>query len=215
MKKLFALVVGVLLLAGAAVAQDVTSLSPEAEEVQTLIKNGLKENASYISMKALYLPSYEKTALYEANKKNVVLPTVLNGVVGFGVGSFIEGDTSAGIKYAIEDGICASIMVLCIVKSSKALGKASESSSVAGPAGGMAAVGELAGSAAFLGLAGIAGVVDVCFRIGETIHPIRWTSSYNKTLKSSLGVQDEVSFTLLPAFDPVNSEYGFVAKLSF
>lgn len=61
-----------------------------------LLELGVK-NENEISSLAANLSSSEKEFLYLENKKSPTLPFCLNLFLGYGIGSFVQGDTTTGV----------------------------------------------------------------------------------------------------------------------
>jgi hypothetical protein len=91
MKKLVSVLV-LLCLAGACFADDSMFFS-----VSGLIKSDLFKNQSKIEELSKDLSSTEKLTLYSQYKKDQWVPFLINFLVGCGVGSFVEGDTTGGV----------------------------------------------------------------------------------------------------------------------
>ena len=53
-------------------------------------------------------------------------------------------------------------------------------------------------------------------RIFGTIRPISFQKKYNTSLKSALGLDGVVdSVSLIPVVDPLNDQYGLLARVTF
>ena len=96
MKKLAAVVVA-LVLAGALYAED-----GSAFKVSQLIEAGLMENLPAIKNASASLSDVDRAIIYSQNKKDSTLPLVGNLVLGFGIGSFIQGDTKGGLDLLLN-----------------------------------------------------------------------------------------------------------------
>jgi hypothetical protein len=86
-------------------------------KVQRLIKKGLNRNKEEILMESFYLTYTDKEALYNMNRKLVfrsVGAAALNFFVGFGLGSYIQGNISSGVKQSVIDGLGYSLLLLAI-----------------------------------------------------------------------------------------------------
>ena len=79
--------------------------SPEQlAAIQQLIKSGLYKNKDEIQKASIYLSPADKTALYEKNKKKGAGGwAALDFVIGFGLGSYIQGDVAFGITQSVMD----------------------------------------------------------------------------------------------------------------
>jgi len=78
----------------------------QRDKIQKLIKAGLKKNKDEIQKESLYLSSTDRESLYEQNKKKSAAGwAALDFGVGFGLGSYIQGDVGFGIAQSIMDGV--------------------------------------------------------------------------------------------------------------
>jgi len=76
----------------------------QQQKVQSLIKQGLEKNKLEIQREATYLSPDEKRALYEKNKKTAAGGwAALDFFIGFGLGSYIQGNTAFGITQSLMD----------------------------------------------------------------------------------------------------------------
>jgi len=66
-------------------------------EVQTLIKRDLNGNMELIKSKSDKLTLVQKDYIYEEHSVSSVVPFILNFFTGFGLGSWIQGNTVGGI----------------------------------------------------------------------------------------------------------------------
>jgi hypothetical protein len=73
-------------------------------KVQKLIDDGLADNQAEITAAAALLSAAQKDALIKENSKGT-WPVVLNIFVGYGVGSWVEGDKVGGLVGSIGDGV--------------------------------------------------------------------------------------------------------------
>lgn len=71
--------------------------SDASVDVQLLIRNGLLKNLPAIQDAAKSLSSDQRLLIYEQNKKDPLLGFVLNFVLGFGIGSFVQSDVTGGL----------------------------------------------------------------------------------------------------------------------
>ena len=68
-----------------------------------LIQDDLSANFQLIQNNAKQLSPEERNALFDANERNVVTGVLLNILPGFGVGSFVNGDTGTGVMQLVLD----------------------------------------------------------------------------------------------------------------
>ncbi|MCL1956789.1 MAG: P13 family porin [Fibromonadales bacterium] len=82
-------------------------------QVQKLIKDGVKENKEEIQKMSLSLTSAERETLYRKNRlKGAAGWAALDFSVGFGVGSYIQGDKVFGVTQSIMDGVGWTLMII-------------------------------------------------------------------------------------------------------
>jgi hypothetical protein len=65
-------------------------------EIHGLLINGLNKNYALINEKASFLNQSEKLFLLGIHEKNIGIPFAINLLAGFGVGSYVQGDTIGG-----------------------------------------------------------------------------------------------------------------------
>ena len=84
-------------------------------QIELLILKDFESNIDKISKLSTYLSTEEKLGLYNTYKKNnSVMPFLLNAVVGFGVGSYYEGDKLGGIIGSCLDGVGLVVLIFQI-----------------------------------------------------------------------------------------------------
>lgn len=160
-------------------------------QVNTLLKKGLFKYENEITNLANNLTTNEREFLYIENKKDsAALPFCLNFFVGWGLGSFIQGDTKTGLIH-IGGELLGGILMLA--GSQLATPSAS-------PEAGIGMV--------FAGLAITAGVA-----INSWVQPFLYTNKYNNTLRKCLSGNQQVSVQFAPIVDFDNSKYGLLASL--
>ncbi len=140
----------------------------------------------------------QRNYLYDENKKNGILPFALNFLVGWGIGSYVQGDIKGGNTQLMLNvsglGLYGAGLAL-ICSGNQSLGYTG------------------------LGLWGGAALLDVTSAIIGYIRPWTFAHSYNRNLRHCLRVDETATSALLPEFspiiDPINNNYGFVAKINF
>lgn len=84
--------------------------------IDELIKDGLFKNKALINQQALLLPEGRRLNIQEKYRMNYVSPILLNFIIGFGSGNFINGDTTGGFVHlaidssALLTGVIAGLM---------------------------------------------------------------------------------------------------------
>lgn len=157
------------LIAGTVFAQNNTSGS-----VAGMIKDGLFKNEVRIKDASGSLSSTEKMVLYGEFKKDPWVPFLINLLVGAGIGSFVEGDTTGGAIALAGDVIGLSSILIGV--STYASAVYSDPYTQKG-----------------LGMVSIGYVALIGTRIFEVIRPFTFTARYNTTLKGALSYFDGLS----------------------
>jgi len=85
----------------------------QKEKIQALIKKSLKKNKDEIQRESIHLSLADREALYGRNKKKGAFGwAMLDLSVGFGLGSYIQGDIGFGVTQTILDGIGYSMLFI-------------------------------------------------------------------------------------------------------
>ena len=125
----------------------------------------------------------QKEYLFRWNKVGTVMPFAMNLVLGFGSGSFSQGDDGMGILFLAADTLCTGAIIYDIV----ATGWDNFINSISGKGGG---AGELK-------IAKIALIAAAGMRVWQSIRPFTYAKKKNTKLKSALGL-DETTVALAP-----------------
>ena len=159
----------------------------------------------------------KKNALYNEFEKSKGKAIGLNWV-GFGIGSFTQGDGlggGLGVAFDILSYGSLSIgtgffVVGLIASIPVAIGEG-----LGGGSGeGVEAVEGLLNTG--IGLFAVGSLIWLGNRIFGTIRPITFQKKYNSSLKSALGLDDVVDdISLIPIVNPVESQYGLLARVTF
>jgi len=174
MKKIVAVLL-LVAIASAAFAQNNTSAS-----IAGMIKDDLFKNEARIKQASVNLDAAQKLALYGDFKKDPWVPFLINFVVGAGIGSFVEGDTTGGVIGLTGDVIGLGSLLAGV--STYANAYYSNPYTTNG-----------------LGMMTFGYIALIGTRIFELIRPFTFTSRYNSTLKGALNYYDGLSFA--PAFE--------------
>ena len=176
-----------------------------------LFANGIMKdgNAEKIEQLSSFLTARQREDLYEDNSRSGVGPFLLNLLVGFGVGSFWQGDTAVGCIQLFGDIAGFGMMIPGIILSMKAADKL-ETSSV--------------GTALTI----IGGFVTVGVAVPAYIRPWTFAADKNRKMRRALRVDEYgkaiargdvdgfgVTLAFAPIIQPVTSEYGLAARISF
>lgn len=190
MKKLVSVLV-LLCIAGACFADDSMFFS-----VSGLIKSDLFKNQSKIQELSKDLSSTEKLRLYSQYKKDQWVPFLINFLVGYGVGSFVEGDTTGGVIALGSDLGGLACVLVGAVSSANAL--SSDPNTTSG-----------------LGVMLFGSILVLGSRIFEIIRPFTYTARYNSTLKQSLNYFEGLSFepSVVPSYNNGVAGLSFACKV--
>ena len=176
------------------------------ENASNAIKNGgfflKKENVlPYSSL----LSQEEKNSLYAKYNQSTLKVGLLNGLVGFGLGSFLEKKWISGTSFLILDGLS----VACIT--SGVLGILNVQNQTTNSGG--EAVAEITSLIIIYPMIIAVGTVSlvVSRAIGAGVG-VAVAKSYNKKLQDSLGLQN-VELSFVPITNPQNYESGFALRL--
>jgi hypothetical protein len=91
-------------------------------QIQKLIKDGLIKNKEEIQKESLSLTPAEREALYKRNKQKAAAGwAALDFGIGFGIGSYIQGDIVFGVTQSIMDGVGYTLMMISFIEMMKAV----------------------------------------------------------------------------------------------
>lgn len=177
--------------------------SEEGHEVEDLLEDGLYKNQEQILTIAPVLTPEELALLYDENWTSPVKTPLLNGLVGFGSGSFGAGDKKGGtIQLCCELG--GAVLGVASLGYMVAYGFVGVIDAIAGKddnAGtimGASAVGMVVGLGSF-----IAG------RIYGIVRGIKYPLQYNNDLHDALyGTEPELQISFAPAVSPSGIGFG-------
>lgn len=108
MKKIICMLVGMLMIAGVVFCEETVEEKTKDDvkpQIEFFINQDLKKNKNTISELSLQLPAVDKMNLYNSYKKEALSPFLWNTLVGFGVGSYLDGDLLGGIVGSCLDTI--------------------------------------------------------------------------------------------------------------
>lgn len=151
------------------------------------------------------LSQEEKNSLYTKYNQNTLKVGLLNGLVGFGLGSFLEKNWISGASFLILDGLS----VACI--SAGVAGILNIQNTTADSGG--EAVAEITSVILIYPMIIAAGTISlvVSRAIGAGVG-VAVAKSYNKKLQESLGLQN-VELSFVPITNPQNYESGLALRL--
>jgi TolB-like protein len=173
-------------------ADELANMEPR-EKVQKLIKAGIRKNKEKIQKESSYLSSADRDALYEKNKKKGAGGwAALDFFVGFGLGSYIQGNIGFGVTQSVLDVLGYYILLVASEMDTKEDDYCSgyyceyeKSDDYIMP---------LMVSCAILGTS----------RIMSLIFPFVHQKKYNRALKDTLQNSNNVSYSIDPLIVPKN-----------
>jgi hypothetical protein len=132
--------------------------------------------------------------LFESNKQSSTLPFILNLLIGFGIGSYVQGDSTGG-TIALAGDIVS--LALLYGGYGQALSAAYNYSSYTGTEG------------TGLMVVGVIGMIAT--RVFELIRPFSFASDYNKKLSNAL-----LDVAVIPIIDQNNdTKIRLAANINF
>ncbi len=171
------------------------SQSPVAS-ISLMIDADLAGNFNTIAKESAKLSDFEKMSLYSMHENSPTLPFVVNLLVGYGIGSFLQGDTKTGTTALVADIVALGLYSVGYVQIYEA-----------------AFQGEISDIGYTMFLLGVG--VLVGSKIYQCTKPFSYAKEYNRRLHSSLLGKAEVFVT--PVITSVNNHMalGMVGKVSF
>lgn len=169
------------------------------ETEEAIIKAGRFFKSEEIAVPAMNLTAEERTELYDKYHKDTKKAALLNGLVGFGSGSFATKGYISGSLLLAGEGIC---WYYTCLGGWLLWGNPSDDDIGA-------AFGAFFGAILLVG----GGICVVGSRfIGAGVGSAN-TVSYNRKLKNSLGAQDKVNVSFAPVYNPFTNDAGLVVSL--
>ena len=178
-----------------------TLFADDYKDVNLLIKSGyVKYDPEAIRRLSVGLSQSQKESLYTWNKVSVLEGVLFNSLLGFGSGSFKQGDNLHGIIFLCGDTICTGMIIWNFLKNS-----------------GENIHNELYGDGGVsddfsLALAGLIG--GLALRVWQTIRPIGYAKSYNSKLSYSLHL-DAPQIAIVPKSGELETEITLSATISY
>jgi len=158
-------------------------------KVQRLIRDGVKRNKEEIQREAFYLSVSDKEYLYDKNKKRGAGGyAALDFFVGFGFGSYIQGDKVGGITQSAMDLLGWGLMFtgISLIDEEEACGEEGDKDC------------PFLGGTIYL-LSGIG--ISIASRVCSWIFPFSYQKKYNRTLDAALN-SNKVSYSIDPLLIP-------------
>lgn len=85
--------------------------------IQNLIDDDLFSNENIIAEEALQLSMPERVMLYDKYEKGVAGPFLLNLMLGYGIGSYRQGDTTFAVMSTLTDLTCNFMILSALIQS--------------------------------------------------------------------------------------------------
>lgn len=187
--------------------QAAESSAYEATEA-AIKKNGLFFKKDTVFENSMTLTLDEKNELYDKYKKNPTLVGLLNGLVGFGVGSWVQKEFLPAAGFMTTEIIGWTIGIMGYFVIQDIANSSAESGSVIGGIGG-AFAGAIVGAAVI----GIGGIIVIASRLVSAGVCVGITNGYNAKLRTALGLNEQQEITLLPVIDPYENKAGLMVSL--
>ena len=155
------------------------------KDVNNYISRGLSaENIAKIKELAPQLTQKQKNSIYEWKKVPTMFPFLSNTFLGFGSGSFSQGDSMHGIIFLVGDTICLGAVAYNIIKN--------------GWDNFISATGGKTKGSDDVTIAKIALFAAAGLRVYQAIRPFTYAKDYNGKLEDALGLNTTVA--LVPTF---------------
>ena len=167
-----------------------------------------KNNAKKIEGLSPLLTGAQRERLYEENEQLGVKPFLLNLLIGFGIGSFVQGDLAIGHLQLWGD--LAGYGLLITGAAVTAASAANDNADGVSAGGVVMTIGSL---------------ITLAVTLPACICPWTFSARVNKVMRRALNVDEngkavgsakgaaEVSFA--PIVQPVTGEYGLMARIAF
>ena len=156
------------------------------------LSNKSKSEIASFKKTAATMDDTQKMFYLKQNEKNLTTPLLLNIFLGFGIGSYVEGDSAGGTTALIGE-----LLSLVVYTS----GYVSAYSAVLNNDSAGITRGTLWTIAGLMGLLG--------FRVYEIVRPITYTNEYNRQLTEGL------QFGIVPVVEDNKTKMLFSAKYSY
>ncbi|MDR2149595.1 MAG: P13 family porin [Spirochaetaceae bacterium] len=162
--------------------------------VTNWLDSGLERNLLIIQNESLSLTSTQRINLFEAYEKGAGGPFALNFLLGFGIGSFVQGDAAGGWTTLLGEAagiaaFCYGVSLMPVAVDEDYANSYEGYEYTSNDQWEKAEIFILGGAGLFIGM-----------RIFEWIRPFVFAHNYNKTLKKALNYYN-ISYNLAPTFD--------------
>lgn len=166
-----------------------------------LIKSGyVKHDPEAVRQLSSSLSQGQKESLYMWNRVSPLEGVLFNSLLGFGSGSFEQGDTMHGVIFLCGDTICTGLIIWNFVKNA--------GENVHNELWGEGGVSEDFS----LALAGLIG--GLALRVWQIIRPIGYAKNYNGKLAYALHL-DSPQIAVIPTYKDLKAEVTLSATISY
>ena len=169
------------------------------KDVNKYINSGLSDkNLEKVAELSPQLTQEEKESIYRWKKVSTVMPFAMNLVLGFGSGSFSQGDDGMGILFLAGDTLCTIAIAYDIMST----GWDNFINSFSGKGG----------ETKELGIAKIALITAAGLRVWQAIRPFTYANKKNAKLRTALGLE-ETKVAITPFVTEEGMGFMFAAKI--
>jgi len=109
----------IVIISGLAYTQE-KAVEEEFLEVQKLINQDLEVNFKLIQSKSDKLSSTQRMYIYDDKSKSGTVPFILNLLLGFGIGSWVQSDITGGLIGTV--GMLPGVVLMAVSRDTEALG---------------------------------------------------------------------------------------------
>jgi len=155
--------------------------APDPFKVSQLIHDGLSKNEEAISESSQELSSDQRAILFNQYQKKTDMPIACNIFLGYGIGSFVQGDTASGMMLLVSNAVSTTCLVSGYILYIRGADEVSTRNGYG--CGNNLSNGKCATGVALLS-AGIGLGIGVL--IADIAAPIRYADRYNARLLSAL-----------------------------
>ncbi len=190
-----------LLAMGFVFSQETESVAPR---VRSLIQDDLFDNEELIKKESVNLTDAERLSIYNSFEEEPWASLALNFFLGYGIGSFVQGDTLGGVIGVSADLVGLGVTIAGLIPMYELISDPDNTTYTSATD----AYSE------FIIYYAVGGAIILGSRIFQLVRPIAFTNSFNDDLKNALGMSG-VSYQLLPTYDFTDNQASLVASVSF
>lgn len=180
--------------------------------IDELIKDGLFKNKALINQQALLLSEGRRLNIQKKYRMNYVSPILLNFIIGFGSGNFINGDITGGFAHLVIDssalltGVIAELMFQKYIRT------------LLGMLPGESTIEQIEALSKKIQISGYTVIIAYSLfavdKLASIISVSVYTAKYNRTLKEALTpAKAEVSIHTVPIIAP--NQFGLALSINY